>query len=112
MMSNNGNDTEQLLQKLREVLETFENEINDNDVRARVIALLPAFDTLRELGKSLITKGLSISARDRLLKYFQTYPGTVLREKELALVAGISEWARRVRELRYSHMRGGLWRNG
>jgi len=43
---------------------------------------------------------LQLSARDRLLEYFRLYPQTVLNEKELALIAGISEWARRVRELR------------
>lgn len=69
-------------------------------MRQRVQSLLPAFETLRELGKSLVPNGLSLSARDRLLAYFLAYPRTVLNEKELALVAGISEWARRVRELR------------
>jgi hypothetical protein len=38
-----------------------------------------------------------------LLKYFLAYPRTILSEKELAVVAGISEWARRVRELRIEH---------
>ncbi len=41
-----------------------------------------------------------MTERDRLLSYFRRYPQTVLNEKELSLVAGIGEWARRVRELR------------
>lgn len=92
--------TGKLLQQLQEILRLFEKTNPLPDVRERVQALLPAFETLRELGKSLVPKGLSLSARERLLAYFQNYPRTVLNEKELALVAGISEWARRVRELR------------
>lgn len=89
-----------LLKELRQVLQRFERSDFEGDVRARVNALVPAFEKLRELGKSLIPEGLSLSARDRLLSYFRLYPRTVLHEKELAVVAGISEWARRVRELR------------
>ena len=92
--------TDQQLRTLQQLLQDFENVKLSPDIRERVKALLPAFDLLRELGKSLIPKGLSLSARDRLLFYFLTYPKTVLNERELALVAGISEWARRVRELR------------
>lgn len=88
------------LQELQKVLEDFEQVKLSPDIRTRVRALLPAFESLRELGKSLVPKGLSVSARDRLLSYFLAYPRTILNEKELALVAGISEWARRVRELR------------
>lgn len=40
------------------------------------------------------------SARDRLLAYFRKYPGIVISGDELLVVAGIGEWARRVRELR------------
>lgn len=40
---------------------------------------------------------------ERLLQYFQRYPFQVLSQNELSIVAGISEWARRVRELRTEH---------
>lgn len=93
-------DQERKLNELRSVLEDFEKTEISHEIRVRVLALIPAFESLRDLGKSLIPKGLSISARDRLLTYFLTYPRIVIGEKELALVAGISEWARRVRELR------------
>lgn len=91
---------EKALSDLRSVLADFEEKSLSPEIRTRVQALLPAFSSLRKLGKSLIPDGLSLSARDRLLAYFLAYPRTVLNEKELALVAGISEWARRVRELR------------
>ncbi len=41
-----------------------------------------------------------MSARDRLRRYFEERVGQTVRAAELAKVAGISEWARRVRELR------------
>ncbi len=93
-------NSESLLHELNEVLRLFEDSKHTDDIRSRVKALVPAFEKLRQLGKSLIPDGLSMSARDRLLSYFLAYPRIVLNEKELALVAGISEWARRVRELR------------
>jgi hypothetical protein len=85
--------------KVRESARRANFEHHD-DIRAKVLSLVSAVDTLRKLGKNLISQGLKVSARDRLLTYFQMYPLTVLNEKELAVVAGISEWARRVRELR------------
>lgn len=92
--------TNLLLQRLREILSAFEQKNVSGDTRSRVLELIPAFDSLYEIGKSLIPDGLSMSARDRLLAYFRAYPRIVLHEKELLIVAGISEWARRVRELR------------
>lgn len=43
------------------------------------------------------------SARDRILHYFLSYPFTIISKEELAIVAGIGEWARRLRELRVEH---------
>jgi len=40
------------------------------------------------------------SARDKLRTYFEENVGNVLAKDELKEVAGISEWARRIRELR------------
>jgi len=39
-------------------------------------------------------------ARDKLREYFLARVGEVLRAEELREIAGISEWARRIRELR------------
>lgn len=92
--------TNDLLARVHALLRDFEATIGSHDVRTKVLALVPVLDEIRELGKSMLPSGLRMSARDRLLAYFRSYPGCVLNEKELALVAGISEWARRVRELR------------
>jgi hypothetical protein len=70
------------------------------DLREKVLDLVPAWDLLNSLGKSLIPYEIARSGRARLLHYFQQYPKTVLSRKELAIVAGIDDWPRRVRELR------------
>jgi hypothetical protein len=93
-------DTQEFLSQLHELLINFESKIQIQDVRKKVLALVPVLDRVRDIGKSLVPKGLQMSARDRLLAYFRRYPQTILNEKELSLVAGIGEWARRVRELR------------
>jgi len=92
--------TEDLLKQLLDLLENFKRKLEEEDVRAKVLALLPAHDVFLELGKSVIPAGLKMSARDRLIAYFLKYPRTVISGGELMLVSGISEWARRVRELR------------
>lgn len=94
------NDQERLLDELRAVLDRFETLGPSEDIRTRVLELVPAVSALRDLGKSTIPEGLSLSARDRLLTYLRRYPMTALNELELAVVAGISEWGRRIRELR------------
>lgn len=93
-------DTSSPVQSVQELLRAFESKHAVEDIRTKVKALVPVFDSIRDLGKSLVPNGLNLSARDRLLVYFRAYPGQVLTEKELTIVAGISEWARRVRELR------------
>lgn len=94
------NGTNDLFTELQRILEEFETQSISGDLRGRVLALVPAYNAIREIGKSLVADGLQMSARDRLLAYFLQYPRTVLSEKELAVIAGICEWARRVRELR------------
>ena len=90
-----------LLQELQKLLENFEAYLAKNeDVRGRVLALAPAYDSLRNVGISLVPGQMEVSARDRILQYMLRYPETVIDRTELAVVAGIEEWARRVRELR------------
>ena len=92
---------EPLLEEYRELLDGFTERLaSDEDVRARVLAFIPASHKLREVGKALLPTETSVGARERILRYFQRYQGAVIHGDELAVVAGISEWARRVRELR------------
>jgi len=70
------------------------------DLRQQVLSLIPAWDSLYDLGTHLLPADVRNAARDRLLYYFKQYPQHVISRQELAVVSGISEWARRVRELR------------
>ncbi|WP_412562168.1 HNH endonuclease [Thalassobius sp. MITS945101] len=89
------------LQDLQTLLADFSSVLEkEEDVRQRVLALIPSFYGLRKLGISLLPDVDENAARARILKYFQKYQGNVLDGDELMVVSGISEWARRVRELR------------
>lgn len=65
------NDPEYLQQKLIELLTNFSEELKNEDLRPKVVALVPAFHTLRDLGSSLIPKEIAPSARDRILAYLR-----------------------------------------
>lgn len=94
------NEPEAIRTSLVELLTNFAEEIRKSDLRVKVIALVPAFHRLRDLGSSLIPKSEASSARERVIAYFRRYPRTVINGDELMVVSGIAEWARRVRELR------------
>ena len=91
---------ETLRQEIVELLTNFAEELKKGDVRVKVIALIPAYHKLRDLGSSLIPRDEASSARKRIIAYFRRYPQTVIDGDELMVVSGIGEWARRVRELR------------
>lgn len=91
---------EELRAELIDLLNDFERELVEGDLRSRVLALIPAQHLLRDLGGSLIPSDVADSGRDRILHYFRVYLRTAIAGDELMIVAGIGEWARRVRELR------------
>jgi hypothetical protein len=86
--------------KLVELLTNFEDQLKNDDLRFKVLALVPCQRLFRNLGCSLIPKQDANSGRDRILAYLRKYPSTVIGGEELAIVSGISDWPRRVRELR------------
>lgn len=92
----------QLKQQLIQLLAAFETG-SRADLRTQVLSLLPVWDTLKELGTSLVPADMAKSARDRILFYLRQYPCQIISHKEIMIVAGISEWARRVRELRVEY---------
>ena len=93
-------DPEALRANLEQFFQGFTRTLEDDDLRTQVQALVPAYRALRDLGSSLIPVTDATSARSRILYYFRQYPRTALPSDELMVVAGIQEWARRVRELR------------
>jgi hypothetical protein len=93
-------EAKEAVTRLVALIEAFERRLFSDDIRPNVIALIPVFKQLQDVGKTLIPDGLRLSARDRIISYFLRYPGIVISGDELMIVSGISEWARRVRELR------------
>ena len=89
-----------LREELIDLLLNFEAKLKENDLRTKVVALIPAFHLLRDLGSSLIPRREASAARGRILHYFLKYPLTVLHSDEILVVSGIQEYARRIRELR------------
>jgi len=95
-----NSDPETLRASLVELLTNFASELQKADLRQKVVALIPAFHKLRDLGSSLIPRDAAPSARDRIIAYLKRYPMKVIDGDELMVVSGIGEWARRLRELR------------
>ena len=91
---------ERLRSDIVELLANFAKELEKNDLRPKVIALVPVFHKLRDLGASLISSVDRLSAMDRILAYLRRYPQKVIAGDELMVVSGIGEWARRLRQLR------------
>lgn len=92
-------EPEAIRKELISLLTAFESKLKTNHLREQVLALVPGYRLFSDLGSSLIPADVP-SARERILHYLKEYPLTVIRGEELMVVAGISEWARRVRELR------------
>lgn len=91
---------EALRKELVMLLEDFEGKLLKNDLRSQVCNLIPATHLLRDLGSSLLIGDSTASARDRIIAYLRRYPQSLISGEELMVVAGISEYARRIRELR------------
>jgi len=91
---------EAIRKELLDLIINFENELQSDDLRKKVLSLIPCFHNLRNLGRSLIPIESATSARDRILYYFKKYPFTIIGGDELLVVSAIQEYARRIRELR------------
>lgn len=83
-----------------DLLTNFETYISNDNLRTQVRQLVPAHHLLRDLGSSLIREPSATSARDRILLYLRKHVGEVIEGNEIMVVAGIGEYARRIRELR------------
>ena len=95
-----GRASTELVEELRELLLNFSKSLQSEDLRARVLRLVPAYAMLRSIGASLVPVSGSDAARERMLAYLLRYQKLVIHGDELLVVSGIGEWARRIRELR------------
>ena len=91
-----------LLPHLSEQLREYEGNMHASTLRDRVLRLIELQNSVRKLGVAIaVEEGYSpSSARDRIRSYLQAHAGNVIEGEELAAISGISEYARRVRELR------------
>lgn len=96
-------DPEELRGRLIELLENFEEHLNKSELREQVRQLIPANHLLRDMGSSLLRDEAPKAARERILCYLNKHVGVVIEGEELMVIGGISEYARRVRELRVQY---------
>ncbi|MGD0572277.1 MAG: HNH endonuclease signature motif containing protein [Sedimentisphaerales bacterium] len=68
--------------------------------RDKVLLLVDVTKGVKELGIKTNPHAASVAARERIKLYLQEYVGIVITASELEVVSGISEYGRRVRELR------------
>lgn len=92
--------TTEIIDELVPLLRDFQSLSAETELRKQVQALVPAFNKFQLLGPSLLPNEVRTDAKKRLLHYFLQYPRIILPREELAIVGGIGEWARRIRELR------------
>lgn len=100
------NDTETLAAEAKALLDNLGIFERESDLRDYVLKLVPVHHKVRDIGCSLIPGEVAPTARERILHYFRRYPRTLIDADELLVISGISEWARRVRELRVQY---GWW---
>ncbi len=68
--------------------------------RQKVLVLVKVGISFKELGKCSDPEAAKVGARDRLRLYLCRHVGIPVSAPELEVVSGISEYARRIRELR------------
>ena len=60
-------DPEVVRRRVEELIRNFEAELQTEKLRPKVLALVPIFHSLRDLGKALIPSEYASAARDRIL---------------------------------------------
>ena len=91
-----------LLAEIQEQLVRYREQRDLKSLRELTVLVTEMGDTVRKLGRAVaVAAGLSpTSARARIRGYFERFPQEVIDGIELAAISGISEYARRIRELR------------
>jgi len=92
-------DPKKLISELLEALPGYVDGFDERNFRERVQALIGPHHLMRDVGSSLMASAPQ-SGGKRILAYFRQFVGEVIAGDELMVVSGISEYARRIRELR------------
>ena len=90
-----------LVKHLGEELEQYSAALAKLSLRQRVIRLIDLQSSFRKLGKALVAEAgfTTGSARARIRQYLVAHAGQVIDGTELAVIGGISEYARRIPSL-------------
>ena len=96
----NNDKTKVLIRELSQHLSEYECNYQCLTWREKVLLLVKAGVALKSLGKHADPEAAKVGARERIRLYLLHHVGVVVSAKELEVVASISEYARRIRELR------------
>lgn len=96
------NKAESIRLDIIQLLQGFDEDLRNGDLRDKVLRLAEAFNKLRCLGVAIVPvdDNSARGARNRILLYLRKYAGQVIHGDELLVVSGIQDYPRRVRELR------------
>ena len=93
----------ELVTSIDEQLRRFDKDRSTLSLREKVLCLVEAYQSVKQLGVSVTVQEHNLdvnSAQKRILQYLLEYPQVAVDGAELEVVSGISEYARRIRELR------------
>jgi len=91
-----------LVAHLLRLLGEYERASPGMSVREQTLVAVRIYEATRDLGIAIgVRSGFSATgARERIKSYLEAHPRQVIDGMELAVISGISEYGRRVRELR------------
>jgi len=89
-----------LIEEAEAELSKFKVKHTGLDWREKVLLLVEISKSVKNLGKFSNPETAKLASRERLRLYLTKYVGVILSSKELEVVSGISEYTRRIRELR------------
>ena len=91
---------ESLISDAEKKLSIYKKDYDGMSWRGKVLLLVDIGTSLKILGINTNPKVSSVGSRERIRVYLMHHVQTVISAKELEVVSGVSEYGRRVRELR------------
>ena len=89
-----------LVSEVEQQLSDFHETYAGLTWREKVLRLASILGTVRKLGANAHSLASDVNARERIRLYLTEHTGVIIDGTELEVVSGISEYGRRVRELR------------
>lgn len=98
-------DVDWLISQIDDRLKSFGTSRSEMSLRDKVLQLVEVVEQTKDLGVSVLAEfGWNDGgARERIRLYFIEHVSSVIDRAELEVVAGISDYPRRIRELRKEH---------